>query len=357
VANAGAAVVDGTAYLFGGENSTQVSVVQTLVLRRTSATSSVTSAHVAPAPAPFTGRLLIADPGNNRLLLVNPQKQVLWRFPSALRPAPPSGFYFPDDAFFIHHGNAIISNQEGNDTVVEVAFPSGQALWSYGHRRVARPAPGYLSEPDDAYLLRDGDVAVADANNCRVVLISPDGRQVGQIGRPGVCVHNPPRSLGYPNGDTPLADGNLLISEVHGSWISEYTLTGRLVWTVQLPRVTYPSDPQQIGPDRYLVADYANPGGLYEFTRSGRIVWSYHPRSGHRMLNHPSLAEVLPSGLIATNDDYRDRVVIIDPRTKQIVWQYGHDDMKGRAAGYLNTPDGFDLLAPDGTTPTHPFTQ
>jgi hypothetical protein len=25
------------------------------------------------------------------------------------------------------------------------------------------------------------------------------------------------------------------------------------------------------------------------------------------MLNHPSLAERLPNGLIATNDDYRDR--------------------------------------------------
>jgi hypothetical protein len=366
VADAGGVVVGGTGYLFGGESSTQLSVVQELKVSHvtttpaatpsTSPTSSASSSTSATGQPPFVGKLLIADRGNNRLLLVNAQKQILWRFPSKNKPAPPTGFYFPDDAFFIHGGTGIISNQEGNDTVVEIGYPSGKPLWSYGHPHVPGSAPGYLHEPDDAYLLKDGRVVVADANNCRVIVISPKGRQVSQIGTVGSCVHNPPHSLGYPNGDTPLRDGNILISEVNGSWVSEYTLTGHLVWTVQLPAVGYPSDPQQIGPDRYLVADYARPGGLFEFNRAGRILWRYQPRHGHLMLNHPSLAEVLPNGFICVNDDYRHRVVIIDPTTKQIVWQYGHTGVKGTAPGYLNTPDGFDLLAPNNTTPTHPFT-
>jgi putative pyrroloquinoline-quinone binding quinoprotein len=314
------------------------------------------SARPSGPPPVFQGQLLIADRGNNRLLVVDAAKHVLWRYPNRNAPAPPGGFYFPDDAFFVHGGRAVISNQEGNNTVVQIAFPSGRLLWSYGHPKRPGSAAGFLHEPDDAYLLRNGEVAVADANNCRIVLISSSARQIGQIGTTGDCVHSPPKSLGYPNGDTPLRDGNLLVSEVHGSWISEYTPQGRLVWTVQLPQVTYPSDPQQIGPDRYLVADYARPGGLYEFNRAGRILWSYRPHRGHRMLDHPSLAEVLPNGLIATNDDYRDRVVIIDPATKRIVWQYGHDDRGRRTRGYLNTPDGFDLLLADGSTPTHPFT-
>ena len=127
------------------------------------------------------------------------------------------------------------------------------------------------------------------------------------------------------------------------------------MWSVHLP-IAYPSDPQQIGPDRYLVADYARPGGLYEFTRAGRILWSYHPSSGSRMLDHPSLAERLPNGLIAVNDDYRHRVVIIDPATAAIVWQYGRTDVKGRGHDRLNIPDGFDLLTAGGQTPTHPTT-
>jgi hypothetical protein len=48
--------------------------------------------------------------------------------------------------------------------------------------------------------------------------------------------------------------------------------------------------------------------------------------------------------LIAVNDDYRHRVVLISMRTKRIVWQYGHTDVAGRRPGYLNTPDGLDLL-------------
>ena len=124
---------------------------------------------------------------------------------------------------------------------------------------------------------------------------------------------------------------------------------------MQLP-IEYPSDPQQLGPDRYLVADYTRPGGIYEFNRAGKILWAYHPSSGPRMLNHPSLAERLPNGLIAVNDDYRARVVIIDPRKRRIVWQYGHTGEPGTAHDRLRLPDGFDLLAPGGGTPTHPFT-
>jgi len=57
---------------------------------------------------PFAGLLLIADRGNNRLLVVNGHKHIVWRYPSALLPAPTFRFYFPDDAFFVHGGHAIL---------------------------------------------------------------------------------------------------------------------------------------------------------------------------------------------------------------------------------------------------------
>ena len=102
-----------------------------------------------------------------------------------------------------------------------------------------------------------------------------------------------------------------------------------------------------------LVADYTAPGGILEFNREGQILWRYQVTSGEGMLDHPSLAERLPNGFISVNDDYRHRVVIIDPKTSQIVWQYGDTDSPGTAPGLLKIPDGFDLLLPDGTTPTH----
>ena len=67
-----------------------------------------------------------------------------------------AGFYFPDDAFFIHGGTGIISNQEDNHTIVEIGYPSGKVLWQYGHPLQSGSAPGYLNQPDDAYLLKTG---------------------------------------------------------------------------------------------------------------------------------------------------------------------------------------------------------
>ena len=61
-------------------------------------------------------------------------------------------------------------------------------------------------------------------------------------------------------------------------------------------------------------------------------------------MDHPSLAMALPNGNIAVNDDFRQRVLVIDPRTNTIVWKYGHTDAAGTAPGYLNTPDGMDFI-------------
>jgi outer membrane protein assembly factor BamB len=354
VANAGSTVDNGRLWIVGGETAGgRVSaIVQVITPNR-----GFGVAGRSGAGSPFYGdRLLIADRGNDRLLVLNDTGKVVWTYPSRNKPGPPGGFYFPDDAFFIHRGKAIISNQEDNDTIVEIAFPSGRILFQYGHPRNPGSGPDYLDSPDDTYLLPDGNITVADSSNCRVLILDPRTRRVvHQIGTSGHCVHIPPTELGSPNGDTPLADGNLLISEVNGSWVDEYTKAGRLIWDTKLA-IGYPSDPQQLGPDRYLIADYEDPGGIIEFDRTGRISYRYQPPTGSGALNHPSLVELLPSGAFMLNDDYNDRMVAIDPATQALVWQYGVTAHAGTAVGLLNTPDGFDLLEPDGHLPTHPTT-
>jgi hypothetical protein len=352
VSHAAVAVTGSTAWITGGEsNGALVTSVQMLRANR-----AFGMAGAPGAGSPYFGaRLLIADRGNNRLLLLDARQHLVWKYPSAHTPPDPSRFYFPDDAFFIDHGTAVLSNQEQNQTIVKIAYPSGKIIWSYGHPRHPGTAPGYLHEPDDAYLLKNGQIAVADANNCRVLVINQNRTVAHQIGTNGVCTHNPPASMGSPNGDTPLPDGNLLVSEINGSWVSEYTKNGKLAWTTHLP-ISYPSDPQQLGPDRYLIADYAKPGQILEFNRAGHILYRYHPKSGPGMLNHPSLTELLPSGVFMVNDDYNNRMAAIDPATRALVWQYGVTGRPGTAPGKLHTPDGFDLLLPNGSTPTHPTT-
>ena len=355
LSNAAVATVAGTAWLVGGESGT----TPTAAVQMLKPNIKFGTAGAPGAGSPYFGeKLLIADRGNNRMLVLDDTGAVIWTYPNppSMPPPPgPRGFYFPDDTFFIDHGTAIISNQEENETIVQIGYPSGKLLWSYGHPAQPGSSPGYLHEPDDAYLLKNGNITVADADNCRILFISPGGSVLNQIGTTGSCVHNPPTEVGGPNGDTPLADGNVLVSETKGSYISEYTPSGSLVWTVHVP-IAYPSDPQQLGPDLYMCADYTNPGGIVEFNKAGQILYTYRAPSGINRLNQPSLAELLPSGVFMLNDDYRDRMAAIDPTTQALVWNYGVPDVAGTAPGELNTPDGFDILNPDGSTPTHPTT-
>ena len=354
VAYAGASVNGGRLWMIGGEVS---GGAQTAYSQVVSPNTGFGYAGVPGAGSPYFGdKLLIADRGNNRLLVLDDTGKRIWEYPNRTAPPPPGGFYFPDDAFFIHHGTAIISNQEENETLVEIGYPSGKVLWQYGHPRQAGYAPGYLNNPDDAYLLKNGEVVVADPKNCRILFIDPATKTViKQIGTSTVCYHNPPNYLGSPNGDTPLADGNILVSEINGSWIDEYTPQGKMLWSVHLP-INYPSDPQPLGHGEYMVADYENPGSFLFFNRAGQVLYRYKPLSGPGELNQPSLGEMLPSGVVMLNDDYNDRIVAIDPKTNAVVWQYGHTGVAGTAPGLLNTPDGFDILGPGGTFPTHPVT-
>jgi hypothetical protein len=204
-------------------------------------------------------------------------------------------------------------------------------------------AHGYLSTPDDAYLLPDGTRTVADVRNCRVLFISPHGRVLRRLGTTGVCGHDPPRLLGAPNGDTPLPGGGVLVTEITGSWVDAIGPNGKLLWSLHTP-VRYPSDAQLLPDGHILLADYSSPGHVVIMSRKGKVIWSYGPPRGRGALDHPSLALMLPNGLIAVNDDYRHRVVLISRIRKKIVWQYGHTDVRGMARGYLNIPDGMDFL-------------
>jgi Kelch motif protein len=318
------------------------------VQRRTSTSAATAIAgrsaerQVLAPPGPIPGYLLIADRGNGRMLLVNSAKHVFWTYPApGSTPAMP--FRFDDDTFFGPQTDRIISNQEDQHTIQIISFPGRRILWRYGHVDMKGSASGYLNTPDDAYLLPNGVVTVADAYNCRVLFINQAHRIVRQYGTTRVCTHNPPSELGAINGATPLADGGTLVSEINGSWVDDIGPNGRLRWAVQAP-VTYPSDPQLVGPGRFLLADYTRPGHAIIMTRTGRVLWRYGPSSGPGELDHPSLALPIGHGLIAINDDYRHRVVIVSVKTRRIIWQYGHTDVAGRGPGYLNTPDGLDLL-------------
>ena len=150
-----------------------------------------------------------------------------------------------------------------------------------------------------------------------------------------------------------MPNGDLLVSEINGARVSRLRANKKVDWTTTVPGLHTPSDPQPMTDGSTLVVDYAHPGAVIRFSSSGKVLWTYRPTSGSGVLDHPSLGAPLPNGLIAVNDDYNDRVVLIDPVTNSIVFQYGHTGVAGTGPGYLNTPDGLDLLLPGGVIPLH----
>jgi DNA-binding beta-propeller fold protein YncE len=300
------------------------------------------------APGPVPGYVLIADRNNNRLLIVSPAKRIVWGFPRPGGVRRGQSFRDPDDAFFAPGYRAISTNEEYNDQVALISLQRPRIVWTYGRAGQRGSAAGELANPDDAYVLPGGQMSVADILNCRVLRLTRGHRIAGEIGSAGSCAHDPPRSLSSPNGAAPLPDGGLLVTEI-GGWIDRIDARGGLVWSIRTP-TTYPSDAQLLPNGNVLVAGFNTPGRIDILTPRGRVVWTYGPASGPGALDRPSLAVRWPNGMIAVTDDWHHRIVVIDPRTKRIVWQYGHLGIASSAPGYLNKPDGLDLLP--ATRPT-----
>jgi outer membrane protein assembly factor BamB len=313
-------------------------------------TSTAPSAASLPASRPSAGRfglgLLIADRGNGRLLVVDDAKRILWQFPRA-GSLPKGQRFSADDAFLASDGRTIVANDEAHQVIDRIDIASGKVIWQYGHYDTLGSAAGFLHTPDDAYPLANGDIVVADIRNCRILEINLAKQIVRHWGASGSCLGRPPTSFDNPNGDTPLPDGGLLITEIGGSRVVRLGPTGKVVFDIHVP-VRYPSDAQLDAKGNVLVADYSNPGAILKVSPTGHVLWRYGPSTGPGRLDHPSLAIMLPDGTIALNDDFRSRVIVLDPRTNRIVWQYGTTDRGGSSAGRLFLPDGVDLI-PIGT--------
>jgi hypothetical protein len=292
-------------------------------------------------PGPVPGYVLIADRNANKLLIVSPSKRIVWQFPRAGDLSPGQSFYDPDDAFFAPGFRRIVTNEEFNDTLAQIDVRTHRLVWTYGRPGISGSGPGELSNPDDAYVWPDGTITVADIRNCRVLRLDRARRVLAQIGG-ARCTHDPPRALASPNGATPLPGGGLLVTEI-GGWVDRLDARSRLVYAVRTP-TTYPSDAQLLPNGDILVAGFNTPGRVDEITPRGQIVWTYGPTSGPGALDRPSLAVRWPNGMIAITDDWHHRVIVVDPRTKQIVWQYGHNGIASPAPGFLSKPDGLDLL-------------
>ena len=297
-------------------------------------------------PSVLPGDLLIADKLNNRLLVVDPHGRVRWQFPRKGDLRPGQTFKIPDDAFFADDGKHIVATEEDDFVIRVIDVARHRIVYTYGKPGVPGDGPNRLWNPDDAVMLPDGRIVTADIKNQRLLVIDHGRhRPARQWGDVNHGYHDPPRSYGAPNGVLPIGHHRFLVTEIRGAWVDAIDLHGHVMWSTHVPGTLYPSDSNRVGPDRFLSVDYSDFGQIVEFNRQGKRLWRFAP-TGKEQLDHPSLALPLPNGDVVCNDDRNHRVIVVDPRTNKIVWQYGHTGVSGRKPGYLDNPDGLDLVPP-----------
>jgi outer membrane protein assembly factor BamB len=276
------------------------------------------------------GNILIADRNNKRLLAVTPAGQPVWSHNLA----------GPSDAYPSSTAHSIVVTEHGGAQVFVLSVDHGSITYHYGHSNVPGSAPNRLHDPSAAQYLPDGRIVIADKANCRVLEVRPPVHHaIVQYGTPSTCVHKPPTSFGYPDGAFPTTGGGLVVTELTPAWIDLISKSGKLIKDFQVVGLTSPYAANETPNGDYVATNYAHPGAVVEFDSSGNVVASYEPKSGPGELDFPTLAVVLSNGNWLISDARNDRVIVVDPSTKQIVWQYGHTGKPGNGNGYLHTPD------------------
>jgi outer membrane protein assembly factor BamB len=298
-------------------------------------------------PSVLPGPVLIADGEGNRVLIIDPNGRMMWQFPRAGDLAAGQSFKLPEVAWFSPDGRQVVVASEDTNVLYVIDIATHKIVHSYGKGGDGGSGPNQVSAPDGVVMLKSGDLLVPDAGNCRIIQIPAGGRAISrQLGQTGRCEHNPPQAYSDPSGLFPMTNGNYVLTEGVGHYVSEMSPAGKIAWTVQVPGVSAIYQTAEIGPDRYLTVDHVAQGQVLTFDHTGKVLWHYAP-TGAQSLNKPSLAIALPNGDIMVSDKVNNRLIVVDPRTNKVVWQYGHTKVPGAGAGFLNNPTGMDLYPPN----------
>jgi len=270
-----------------------------------------------PAGVPFRGHLLIVDRGNSRIVEIDPGGDLTWSFP---RPDDEEARRTAawDDANYGIDGTTIYANSDPTSTVIAIDVATRSTRWRMGTPNQPGGGTDRFNGPDDAVQALDGTVYVADIRNCRIVRLSPaDGRFLSALGD-GRCAHKPPTRFASPNGAFPTADGDIVVTEIGGQWISRIAPDGTVRWTFRSP-TRYPSDAVALPDGSILLADYVSPGQVLRLAPDGMVLWRYDAGGN---LKNPSSAIPLAANRVAIGDDFGDRVIVVDPTTNETVRVY-----------------------------------
>jgi outer membrane protein assembly factor BamB len=163
------------------------SVVGTNDAERVGMFTLISGTGIPPTPTgspPLPG---CSDPVNgcpdNRVLLVDRRGRIVWQYGAAgVTGAGPNQLNTPVHSLFLssfpgHPGFHVMITDQGNQRVI-VVNASRQIVWQFGTTGVAGNGSDQLNNPNSAELLENGHVLIADESNNRAIEVAIDSMQV-----------------------------------------------------------------------------------------------------------------------------------------------------------------------------------
>jgi hypothetical protein len=202
------------------------------------------------------GTYLVTDTGNDRLLRVNREGQIVWTSEDwgggAGSLSDGSHLDYPNDAEHLENGDILLSDRN-NDRVLEVT-EAGEIVWSYTQ----------LVRPHNPDRLANGNTMISDSERNTVIEVDPAGVTVWQFGGDGV--------LNWPRDADRLENGNTLVTDSRNNRVIEVTPEGGIVWEYGGLSIPYEADRLPNG--NTLISDN-NHKRVIEVSPDKEIVWQF----------------------------------------------------------------------------------
>lgn len=286
--------------------------------------------------------ILVADSNNHRVVEIDVKtKKITWQYGTTGEPGKgPNRLYFPLRVYRLTNKNTLIVEAD-NGRVIEVT-PQGKVVWKFGGSDVTGPF-----YPVDARRLKDGNTLITNWAGQDVVEVGPEKKIIWRY------VGGKPDELNYPLSSSRMENGNTLITDSQNFRVIEVDQTGRIAWQYGAPggsdrRLLYfPVDALRLGSGNTLVVDRET-SRVLEVGSSKSILWQYggSKGSGSNQLNDPSQVARLDEGETLIADKGNHRVIVVN-RGGKIVWSYGSEYTPGRKAGELFFPSSAQGVTPE----------
>lgn len=317
------------------------------------------------------GNILITDQFNNRVIEINPDGNVVWKFGNGPADTSAHSIVGTNDAervgtLTLMAGTGTPAGATRNcpsgcsDNRVILVNQRGTIVWQYGQFGVSGFGPNQLNTPVQNTYLPSGNVLITDQANERIIEVqTTDNSIVWQYGENGVAGIGP-NQLNNPNAAELLANGNILISDENNNRAIEVTHT-----TPSTIVATFTAQGTASGlafasrlPNGNTLLTDSNNSRIVEVDPSDNPVWTYitNTRPGSNPSPLPSRAVRLANGNTLISDQFNDQVIEVNS-SLEIVASYGTIDAPGfshATATEMNAPYSAYVIG-DYTGITPPF--